>query len=154
MTDRFAEPVKRRDFLGLAALGAFASAVGVVFAGVIRLPRPSLLPEPSQKYKIGEPSSYPADEVRKLEGKNVFVSRDEKGFFAVSAVCTHLGCIVKRSDDGYDCPCHGSRFDLRGTVVIGPAPRELDWFAMSLAPDGQLAVDEGKRVKPGTYFQV
>ena len=55
--------------------------------------------------------------------------RDESGkVHAVSAVCTHMGCIVgwNETDRTWDCPCHGSRFDLDGSVIEGPAVRDLE----------------------------
>ena len=54
--------------------------------------------------------------------------RDQaSGIHAVSAVCTHLGCTVgfNRGDRTWDCPCHGSRFDLQGQVIQGPAIEDL-----------------------------
>ena len=39
--------------------------------------------------------------------------------------CTHLGCRVTATEDGFLCPCHGSRFDERGTVLSGPAKAPL-----------------------------
>ncbi|MSP62818.1 MAG: hypothetical protein EXR72_21295 [Myxococcales bacterium] len=44
---------------------------------------------------------------------------------ALAAVCTHRGCQVEARPSGYDCPCHGSQFDLDGAVVQGPADRPL-----------------------------
>ena len=61
--------------------------------------------------------------------KKVAVYRDEHGNLQErSAVCTHLGCIVKwnSSEHTWDCPCHGSRFDKDGQVLNGPAIRSLD----------------------------
>src|SRR5512133_2392838 len=41
--------------------------------------------------------------------------------YALSLVCTHLGCTLTASADGLACPCHGSRFGLTGRVLHGPA---------------------------------
>lgn len=47
--------------------------------------------------------------------------RDDGGFYAMSLVCTHLGCTVTVTEDSLSCPCHGSRFDRHGKVLKGPA---------------------------------
>jgi Rieske Fe-S protein len=54
--------------------------------------------------------------------------RDESGtLHCVSALCTHLGCVVAFNDaeTAWECPCHGSRFAPDGTVLEGPANRPL-----------------------------
>jgi glycine/D-amino acid oxidase-like deaminating enzyme/nitrite reductase/ring-hydroxylating ferredoxin subunit len=59
----------------------------------------------------------------------VAVYRDEAGeLHKVSAVCTHLGCIVtwNTAEATWDCPCHGSRFDADGKVIQGPAVKDLE----------------------------
>jgi Rieske Fe-S protein len=61
--------------------------------------------------------------------RQVAVYKDGRGRLqAVSARCTHLGCIVdwNGADKTWDCPCHGSRFALDGTVIQGPAVARLD----------------------------
>lgn len=66
--------------------------------------------------------------VLKVGGENVAACRDEDGtLHAVSAVCTHLGCLVgwNETDRSWDCPCHGSRFELDGAVIHGPAVAPL-----------------------------
>jgi cytochrome b6-f complex iron-sulfur subunit len=51
--------------------------------------------------------------------------RDDNGFYALSLICTHLGCTVTVTDDSLSCPCHGSRFDRQGKVEKGPANEPL-----------------------------
>ncbi|OKJ94495.1 [Fe-S]-binding protein [Streptomyces sp. CB03234] len=67
--------------------------------------------------------------VVRVDGRRCAVYRDEDGaVHAVSARCTHLGCIVHFNDAerNWECPCHGSRFATDGTVVQGPANRPLE----------------------------
>jgi glycine/D-amino acid oxidase-like deaminating enzyme/nitrite reductase/ring-hydroxylating ferredoxin subunit len=58
---------------------------------------------------------------------------DDGGLQAVSARCTHLGCVVhwNAAERSWDCPCHGSRFDVSGAVLHGPAPTPLDAIALA-----------------------
>ena len=66
--------------------------------------------------------------IARIGGKHYAVSRDDSGELRVlSARCTHLGCIVgwNPADRAWECPCHGSRFAADGTVVQGPATRDL-----------------------------
>ena len=51
--------------------------------------------------------------------------RDTSGLYALSLVCTHLGCTVTVSSQELACPCHGSTFDRQGRVLKGPADRAL-----------------------------
>jgi Rieske Fe-S protein len=64
----------------------------------------------------------------KLDGERIAAFRDEGGqLHAVSAVCTHMGCVVgwNSVDRTWDCSCHGSRFTLDGSVLHGPATTDL-----------------------------
>jgi nitrite reductase/ring-hydroxylating ferredoxin subunit len=70
-------------------------------------------------------------------GQRIAVARDERGkLHAVSAVCTHLGCQVayNTAEGSWDCPCHGSRFDVDGAVLTGPATRPLTRHYLSERP--------------------
>jgi nucleotide-binding universal stress UspA family protein/nitrite reductase/ring-hydroxylating ferredoxin subunit len=64
-----------------------------------------------------------------VEGRRVAVFKAEDGSLtALNPRCTHMGCTVdwNDADQTWDCPCHGSRFDLQGQVIHGPATRALD----------------------------
>ena len=66
--------------------------------------------------------------VIRVRGEQWAVYRDEAGTLqALSARCTHLGCIVRFNDaeGAWECPCHGSRFDVDGSVIQGPANKPL-----------------------------
>ena len=66
--------------------------------------------------------------IASLNGKRVAAYRDDHGeLHGVAATCTHLGCQVtfNTAERTWDCPCHGSRFDIEGRVVQGPAVDDL-----------------------------
>lgn len=147
--------MNRRNFLSKVGWANFWTATVGMVAGLARSMYPNVLYEPSRRFKMGYPGDFAKDVVTPLPGKKLFVQNDSKaGFSAISAVCTHLGCVVNVTKEGFFCPCHGSRFDPSGKVKAGPAPRPLPWYRVSLAPDGQLAVDEGEEVKPGTKLRL
>lgn len=61
-------------------------------------------------------------------GENLAVYKDEAGkVITLSAVCTHMGCIVEWNgkEKTWDCPCHGSRYNTIGKVINGPAVKDL-----------------------------
>jgi glycine/D-amino acid oxidase-like deaminating enzyme/nitrite reductase/ring-hydroxylating ferredoxin subunit len=69
-----------------------------------------------------------AGAVVSLDGDKAAALRDDEGsIHAVSPICTHLGCQVEfnNAERTWDCPCHGSRFDVDGTVIHGPAVQDL-----------------------------
>lgn len=143
-------PMPRRDFLGLAAAWSAFAAVLFALFGVLRLPRAAVVPVPSRKFRVTLPETLAAGEPFLPAGRSVAVFRDAEGVFAISRVCTHLGCIVKSEADGFHCPCHGSRFAPNGAVVKGPAPKALPWIAVARVAPGAYLVDEGKPVPAGT----
>ncbi|MFQ5429803.1 MAG: ubiquinol-cytochrome c reductase iron-sulfur subunit [Phycisphaerae bacterium] len=152
--ERFKPKRTRRDFLGLAA--AWSGIVSLVMAvlGAMRLPMPSVFPESNSLSKLGPPDRFAVGSATYFPKQRFWLYRTDEGFHAVSAVCTHLGCIVARSEDGrFECPCHGSKFDEKGAVQSGPAPRALPWVQLAVSPEGQLTADTLKEVAAGTVFK-
>lgn len=147
------EPVSRRDFLGLSSLWATATAMLFGLFGMLRLPKAAVLSSPSKRFRVTLPEALQAGEAFTPSGRNVAVFRDDQGVYAISRVCTHLGCIVKPTVEGFECPCHGSRYDRDGLVTKGPAPRPLQWLEVK-EQGGVLYVDEGASVATGTKVKV
>jgi len=153
---RFAPPPSRRDFLGIAAICTSVVAFAGALIGALRLPMPSVFPESNALVKIGPPEAFAVDSASHLVSLKLWVFRDSEGIYAVSSVCTHLGCIAGRDAETgrFKCPCHGSVFKADGSVVAGPAPSALSWLALSVAPDGQIVVDQRRSVSAGTKLKV
>lgn len=150
-SQRFAEEVPRRDVLGLAALWTFFVTGVTMVIGLLRLPMPSVFPEKGSKFRIGAAERFPPGSVTIIDGRNVLVGHDEAGIYAISLVCTHLGCITQRQPDGsFTCPCHGSRFDNAGRVTQGPAPSPLHYLEVSRSTAGALMVNRARVVAADT----
>jgi cytochrome b6-f complex iron-sulfur subunit len=147
----------RRHFLELVGMGAIgATVLGSLVLGAEYL-SPNVVKEPPTRFKIGLPEYYPPGSVTVNKEQKVFIVRAKEGYFyALSAVCTHLGCIANwKAEDGIvACPCHGSKFDKEGNVIAGPAPRPLPRFAMSLDDQGTLVVDKAVIVGEESILKV
>mgnify|MGYP001164764368 CR=1 FL=1 len=143
------EPIPRRDFLGLAAMGSMAAAFALSIFGMLKLPKAAVSASPAKKFNVSLPLTLAEGEAFTPPGRNVAVFRDSEGVYAISTVCTHLGCVVKTSAGGFDCPCHGSGFTKDGTVRKGPAPKPLPWLKIS-QNGSVITIDEDATVKAGT----
>lgn len=148
-------PATRRDVLTCLGLGACAAAC--LGSGVVTLDylEPKVLFEPPTSFRAGNPIDFPEGTVRFNRDRKAYVIGAPGGVYALSAVCTHLGCITRwRSDESViACPCHGSRFDLEGNVVHGPAPRPLPWLQMTVDPSGLLVVDTSVTIPHGQVLK-
>jgi cytochrome b6-f complex iron-sulfur subunit len=118
------------------------------------VPKAAVLPSPSKKFRVRLPASLAPGQPYLPAGRAVALYREGSGVYAVSLICTHLGCIVKPIDEGFDCPCHGSKFAKDGAVLKGPAPTGLPWHEVKHLGDDDFLVDEGKIVALGTTVKV
>ena len=155
--DEKSNPITRRYFLEIIGGGAVltAAAGSIILTG--QYLSPNVLREPALRFKAGMVENYPPDSITLDKEQKVFIIRAKEGYFyAMSAVCTHLGCIANwKSEDGIvACPCHGSKFNKEGRVIDGPAPRPLPRFAVTLDEQGQLIVDKGTIVGDDVVLKV
>jgi cytochrome b6-f complex iron-sulfur subunit len=79
----------------------------------------------------------------------------EPGLMALWQKCVHLGCRVPscESSQGFECPCHGSKYNFHGEYDSGPAPRNMDRFVVNVDDSGHLIVETGQ-VIPTARAQV
>ena len=148
--------ITRRDFLNEITLGALGIAGLGSVAVTYQFFSPNVLFEPPTTFHAGNPDLYPVHSVTFLQDQQVYIVRMPEGFYAVSAVCTHLGCVTqwKPDADMIACPCHGSKFKADGTKIEGPAPRPLPHFAILLTADGELLVDKLQSIKRTQVLKV
>ncbi|HEY5038455.1 MAG TPA: ubiquinol-cytochrome c reductase iron-sulfur subunit [bacterium] len=138
----------RRSFLSLLgwAWVAFTAATLGALSTMLRFAFPNVTFEPPLKFKVGFPNQFaPGVDNRFKDEHRVWIVRDEKSIYALSTICTHLGCTPNwlQAEQKFKCPCHGSGFYITGVNFEGPAPRPLERFEISLAEDGQIQVNEG-----------
>lgn len=96
------------------------------------------------RIRVGDVSRFEADSARYFPTGRLYVVNARGQLFALSQRCPHLGCRVPfcESSGRFECPCHGSVFDIAGEWVSGPSPRGMDRFHLEL--DGHaVIVDTG-----------
>ncbi|MBI5543706.1 MAG: Rieske (2Fe-2S) protein [Deltaproteobacteria bacterium] len=139
----------RRDFLASAGTWVVAACGAGAVAGAVRFSLPETTEGAAQRFALGTPADFKARTVTWLRDHQLFVVRDEKGFGAFSSKCTHLGCTVQRTAEGFACPCHGAKYDALGRVLAGPARRALPWFALWQEFDGRIWIDLTRSAEAG-----
>ena len=126
----------RREFLYYIWGASIALLLGQTSAGLVWFAFP--------RFKEGEFGGTFAFDPEELPGVGAppvtvssgrfHISMTNEGFRALYQVCTHLGCLPKwvPTNFRFECPCHGSKFQLNGDWIEGPAPRHLDRFIATI----------------------
>jgi cytochrome b6-f complex iron-sulfur subunit len=128
---------------------AFSAATASTLVATARSLFPNVLFEPPQSFKAGFPGEYNVGDVdvRWKDAFGVWIVREPEQFYALIAVCTHLGCSPNwlPAENKFKCPCHGSGFYRTGVNFEGPAPRPLERARILLSDDGQILVDKSMK---------
>jgi cytochrome b6-f complex iron-sulfur subunit len=97
--------------------------------------------------KVGSLASFKAETATYITAGRLWVANTGTRIFAISQKCPHLGCRVPfcESSGHFECPCHGSKYDLGGEWIEGPAPRGMDRYKLTLEGD-TLMVDTSKLI--------
>ncbi len=138
--------VTRREFLFYIWSASIALLLGELGGAIVWFALPRFREgEYGGKFPV-DPATLPsvnAAPILNPVGK-YWISNTDAGLLALSATCTHLGCLFKWVDlnNRFECPCHGSKFQGNGTYIEGPAPRSLDRFELEIdAPGGTALTD-------------
>jgi cytochrome b6-f complex iron-sulfur subunit len=148
----------RRSFISWMTLAwtAFTASMLAAATATTRFMFPNVLFEPPPTFKAGYPNEIQVGQVdERFKQKNavwlVRTAFDDwakaAGIYALSTVCTHLGCTPNwlEAEQKFKCPCHGSGYYKSGVNFEGPTPRPLERFAISFADDGQILVDKSRK---------
>lgn len=94
---------------------------------------------------LGSVGSFQPETATYISQGRLFVAHTGTEIYALSQKCPHLGCRVPFCDSSgrFECPCHGSKYDLGGEWIEGPAPRGMDRFPLTVS-GGNLMADTSK----------
>lgn len=133
-----------RRLLGVGVLGW----LGTIFYPIAKY----LVPPPVGESTVTSMKIGPTDEewaesfkIIQFGRKPVIVLKDQQGNYrALSALCTHLACIVQyqQEDNFIWCACHNGRFDLAGQVISGPPPASLETYDVNITDDDEIWVSK------------
>lgn len=139
--------ITRRNFLINLGSGIFLAASGMLAAMFARFLTPNVTTPAPGPVEIGMPDEYALNSLTHIEKARAYIGRDVQGFYAIVAICTHLGCTPRIAGNDFACPCHGSRFARDGQVITAPATRTLDRAFVGRNANGKLFVDRSRIVE-------
>jgi cytochrome b6-f complex iron-sulfur subunit len=132
----------RRQFLRVILAGLSLTVLGCFAYPLVRFLSPSAGLGPGGTVSIDK-NDVPVGSAKDLVLNDlpiIVINRPQKGYIALSRVCTHLGCLVEyqKSADTLLCPCHAGKFDLEGNVISGPPPQPLPRLALKVEGNSLL----------------
>src|SRR4030067_1624883 len=153
--------ISRRRLMAYAWIGAAAIVIGELTFGTFAFLWPRRKSTKGETVFIaGKVTDFKTGEVIPFRKERTFILRMEGGFLAMSAICTHLSCIVNWNElqKKFECPCHGAKFSQNGEVLEGPPPRPLDLYKLQIV-EGKLVIDmtnsiERKKFDPSQVVKI
>ncbi len=147
------KPISRRRLMAYAWIGAAAIVIAELIGGTFAFLWPRRKgPKVETVFIAGKVTDFKVGEVIPFRKERTFILRTEGGFLAISAICTHLHCVVNWNEmlKRFECPCHGAKFNQNGEVLEGPPPRPLDLYKLQIAA-GNVVVDRGTPIERSKF---
>ena len=145
--------ISRRRLMAYAWIGAAAIVMGELIGGTFAFLWPRRKgPKVETVFIAGKVTDFKVGEVIPFRKERTFILRTEGGFLAISAICTHLHCIVNWNKmlKKFECPCHGAKFNQNGEVLEGPPPRPLDLYKLQIVA-GNVVVDRTSPIERSKF---
>jgi len=153
MSNADKKPISRRRLMAYAWMGAAAIVMGELIFGTFAFLWPRRKgPKVETVFIAGKVTDFKVGEIIPFRKERTFILRTERGFLAISAICTHLHCVVNWNEmlKKFECPCHGAKFNLNGEVLEGPPPRPLDLYKLQLVA-GNVVVDRASPIERSKF---
>ncbi|MCB9442769.1 MAG: Rieske (2Fe-2S) protein [Ardenticatenaceae bacterium] len=133
-------PISRRSFLDLTGKSLLLLSGMLGLGGLFRYLGFQTEGSAPNTFDLGSAENYPPGSRTFISEAQAYILHRDDGFVALSAICPHLGCSVNQATGGFDCPCHGSRFNANGEWQQGPAKHALRNLTVKESADGQLTL--------------
>lgn len=151
------DKISRSQFflkIGIGAITLTAAGSGILMLDFLS---PKVVLERSQVFNAGALENYsPGTVTLNAENRTYIIRAKEGGIYAISAVCTHLGCLTRWNENNgmITCPCHGTKFSKTGSVIEGPTSKTLPRFSICLNENNEIIVDRSILVDENQILEV
>lgn len=138
------EEKKRRSFLRTVMWSSAGLVLAESALAGLALFWPRKVEGFGSRIRAGTIDEFPVGSITRVRDGKFYISRLPEGIIALYWKCPHLGCTVpwEEGEGLFICPCHASVYDTTGQNIAGPAPRPLDYMAVSIE-GSDVIVDTG-----------
>lgn len=148
--------IDRRQFINKAwKIAGFLALAEFTFVGLKSIKNNGFIIDQSTSNYVdaGALNEIKKGKITSFRASRFYIFRSsDGGLLAFSAACSHLGCAINWDTEKQEfiCPCHSSKFDIKGNVLNSPAPRALDLHPVKIE-NGHVWVDTANKIQRKQY---
>jgi nitrite reductase/ring-hydroxylating ferredoxin subunit len=147
----------RRDVIASAwKVGGIALALEALWVSLVML-RPSASDKTGKRLVFDAPDAFAETSATYVPAARFYITKVKGELFALSQACPHLGCSVPFCEASglFECPCHGSKYNLAGEWLEGPSPHGMNRYPLTIEDDRVVVntaqLDEGPPLGQRNY---